>query len=94
MNNRRLITRIAVYFVLSVVALCFLSPTIILILRSLNFFSEQGFGILSLENYSAILLKSRTIKTFLNGFIISFTQSVIVVVLGFISSFVLARMKK
>lgn len=94
MNNQSRLMKVISHVILLIVIIVFITPNIILLARSLTLTTENASRVFSIENFTSVLSKPRTSQTFLNGFKISFFQSILVILLGFGSAYVLARIKK
>lgn len=94
MKKYNISLKIIAYTILTLIAIIFITPNVILIMRSFTFITENGKKVLSLVNFSLILSKSRTYQTFSNGLKISFLQSILVVSFGFGTAYMLTRIKK
>ncbi|MDO5573068.1 MAG: carbohydrate ABC transporter permease [bacterium] len=82
------------YIVLSVLALIFALPLLWIILASLDLNASASVHIpakWTLENYKAVLSEQANLKAFANGLLISFSQSLIVVVAAGLAAYPLSR---
>lgn len=80
--------------ILILVALLFLVPLIWLILAAFNTQATQALGIsseMSVENFRAVLSESRNINGFINSFIISMIQTILVLIFAVMAAYPLSR---
>lgn len=82
------------YIILTILALIFILPLLWVIIASLDANASQAVKIpaqWTLENYKAVLSSQTNQRAFLNGLVISFGQSVLVVVVAGLAAYPLSR---
>lgn len=82
------------YVVLTILAIIFALPLLWLIVASFDANASQAVKMpaqWTLENYKAVLSEQANLRAFTNGFIISFVQSVLVVLVAGLAAYPLSR---
>lgn len=95
-NKREQAERLLAYLALTFLALLFLLPLLWVFAASFNPQAAQALqipGKPSLSNYKAILLDYDTMKSFLNGALLSGTQTLIVCITALLAAYPLSRYK-
>lgn len=94
MNNRRVNT--LHYIVLSFMALTFVLPLVWLVIASLDPNASDSLkapATWSLSNYISVLTNPKNLNAYWVGFVISFVESIIVVILSCLAAYPLSRYK-
>lgn len=82
--------------ILSIIALLFIWPLLWLVIASFDAKAPLSIRLpeaFTLDNYKAILTNPMNYRSFINSFIISFTQSSVVVILSILAAYPLSRYK-